>query len=73
VIRWARSGTFWPLAGLAAMVLVVAWRLVFTDGILARGDLLLYFYPYWEYRGGRLVCAFALGTLPRFSSALPGR
>ncbi len=42
------------------MVLVVAWRLVFTDGILARGDLLLYFYPYWEYRGEALMA----GRLP---------
>lgn len=55
-----------PLAVLAGLALLFAWRLVLTNGILARGDLLLYFYPYWEYRGE----ALAAGRLPWWNPLL---
>nr|MBN1229789.1 YfhO family protein [Anaerolineae bacterium] len=35
---------------LPGLVLVFYWKMAFTDLILPRGDMYLYFYPYWHYR-----------------------
>lgn len=35
---------------LAALVLLFLRQAAFTNLIFARGDILLYFYPYWDYR-----------------------
>lgn len=48
-----------PYLGLLAVCLAFCWKLAFTNLILARGDMLLYFYPNWSYaadaiRHGRL-------------------
>ncbi len=48
-----------PYLGLLAVCLTFCWKLAFTNLILARGDMLLYFYPNWSYaadaiRHGRL-------------------
>lgn len=48
-----------PYLGLLAVCLVFYWKLAFTNLILARGDMFLYFYPNWNYaaeaiRQGRL-------------------
>jgi Bacterial membrane protein YfhO len=37
------------LAALLASVIVFLWKLALTNLILARGDMFLYFYPYWSY------------------------
>jgi hypothetical protein len=60
---WARR-----VAPLAVLVLVVAfaWRLALTQGILARGDTFLYFYPYWAYRAQALLA----GRLPLWEPLL---
>lgn len=39
-----------PLAVLTALILLFFWQLAGTSLILARGDMFLYFYPYWHYR-----------------------
>jgi hypothetical protein len=64
--RWARWKPLAPYAALIGLTLLFAWRLAFTNGILARGDVLLYFYPYWEYRGE----ALAAGRLPWWNPLL---
>jgi len=53
---------------LAVVVLVVlfAWRLALTQGILAHGDTFLYFYPYWDYRAQALLA----GRLPLWEPLL---
>jgi hypothetical protein len=61
-----RGARLLPYAALAALVLLFAWRLALTNGILARGDVLLYFYPYWEYRAD----ALRLGRLPLWNPLL---
>jgi hypothetical protein len=38
-----------PYLGLLAVCLVFYWKLTFTNLILARGDMFLYFYPNWNY------------------------
>ena len=38
-----------PYLGLLAVCLVFFWKLAFTNLILARGDMFLYFYPNWDY------------------------
>src|SRR3972149_933524 len=48
-----------PYLGLLAACLVFLCKLTFTNLILARGDMFLYFYPNWDYaadaiRHGRL-------------------
>ena len=39
-----------PFLALFALILLFFWKLASTNLILARGDVLLYFYPYWDYR-----------------------
>ena len=39
---------FIPLVALAALVLLFFNKLAFSNLILARGDMFLYFYPYWQ-------------------------
>src|SRR3990170_4907189 len=47
-------------AGLFLLAALFFWKLAFTNLILARGDLFLYFYPYWDYRAQALLA----GLLP---------
>ncbi|RMG79745.1 MAG: hypothetical protein D6712_19200, partial [Chloroflexi bacterium] len=52
---------FWLSCGvLALLVLLFFYRLAWTDGILARGDTYVYFYPYWDARDA----ALSAGRLP---------
>jgi hypothetical protein len=51
---------------LAALTGLFFYRLIFTDWILARGDTLAYFYPYWQARSA----AFMAGRLPLWSPHL---
>lgn len=53
-LRW------WELGLCAALILLFFWKLAFTNLILARGDIFLYFYPYWEARAEALLA----GRLP---------
>lgn len=39
---------------LAGFVLILYAQLLFTNRVLAGGDIQLYFYPYWEYVGATL-------------------
>ncbi len=39
---------------LAGFVLLLYAQLLFTNRVLAGGDIQLYFYPYWEYVGATL-------------------
>ncbi len=54
------------LLALSALVVAFCWKLIFTDLIIARGDLFNYFYPYRDY------AAFALreGRLPLWNPYL---
>ncbi len=38
------------IAALAVITVAFFWRMAFTNLILPRGDMFLYFYPYWAYR-----------------------
>lgn len=40
--------------GLGALIVISFWRLALTNLVLARGDVLLYFYPLWDYRAEAL-------------------
>ncbi|NDJ53080.1 MAG: hypothetical protein GYB68_08360 [Chloroflexi bacterium] len=42
------------MLALALLCVAFFWRMVFTDLILPRGDVFLYFYPYWDYRNALL-------------------
>lgn len=58
-VHRVRGWTFWTLLGLGALVVLATWKLTFGDRVIARGDLLLYFYPLRDYaaqavREGRL-------------------
>jgi len=55
-----------PLLTLAALVLIFLRQAVFTNLIFARGDTLLYFYPYWDYRAQSLIT----GHLPLWNPYL---
>lgn len=48
----ARHGP--PAALLAGFVLLLYGRLLFTNRVLAGGDIQLYFYAYWDYVGATL-------------------
>lgn len=50
----------WELGLCVALVLLFFWKLAFTNLILARGDIYLYFYPYWDARAEALLA----GRLP---------
>ncbi|MEK9164655.1 MAG: hypothetical protein AAB342_04785, partial [Chloroflexota bacterium] len=51
---------------LAALVLLFLRQATFTNLIFARGDTLLYFYPYWAYRAQSLLA----GRLPLWNPYL---
>lgn len=53
------------VAGLVAVV-GVFWQAAFTNQIFARGDVFLYFYPYWDYRAEVL----RTGALPLWNPYL---
>ncbi len=55
-----------PVFALIALTLIGYAHLAFTDRILARGDTLGYFYPYWTLRSE----AFRAGELPLWSPDL---
>lgn len=42
------------ILGLGALIVIFFWRLGLTNLVLARGDVLLYFYPLWDYRAEAL-------------------
>ena len=44
-----------PAITIVSIVLIILWKLVFTNLILGRGDTLLYIYPYWEHRARVLL------------------
>jgi len=48
------SGDVLAAALLAGFVLLLYAPLLFTNRVLAGGDIQLYFYPYWEYVGATL-------------------
>src|SRR6266536_1752704 len=55
-----------PPTILLLLVPLFFWKLAFTNLILARGDTLLYFYPYWTYRAQALLA----GRLPLWQPIL---
>ncbi len=42
------------ILSLGALIVTFFWRLALTNLVLARGDVLLYFYPLWDYRAEAL-------------------
>ena len=50
-LRWQHGAAAGLLAG---FVLLLYSQLLFTDRVLAGGDIQLYFYPYWSYTGAQL-------------------
>ncbi|MEP7356260.1 MAG: YfhO family protein [Anaerolineales bacterium] len=65
--RWrARAARWLPRIALLLLVPLFMWKLAFTNLILARGDTLLYFYPYWTYRAQALLA----GRLPLWQPIL---
>lgn len=54
------------ILGLAALVLLFYRQAAFTNLIFARGDTLLYFYPYWDYRAQTMLA----GRLPLWNPYL---
>ena len=55
-----------PYLGLLAACCVFFWKLAFTNLILARGDMFLYFYPNWNYAAD----AIRQGHLPLWNPYL---
>ena len=51
---------YMPAITIVSIVVIMLWKLVFTNLILARGDTLFYIYPYWEHRAR----AFLSGQIP---------
>jgi hypothetical protein len=45
---------FIPILALIILTLLCFHKLAFTDGIIARGDTYIYFYPYWAARDAAL-------------------
>jgi len=43
-----------PIAALVALCLLFFWKMLFTNLIIARGDLFIYFYPYRDYAASAL-------------------
>ena len=50
-LRWQHGAAAGLLAG---FVLWLYSQLLYTDRVLAGGDIQLYFYPYWSYTGAQL-------------------
>ena len=44
-----------PGVVIGSAILLLFWKLVFTNLILARGDTFFYIYPYWEHRARALL------------------
>ncbi|MDP6792868.1 MAG: hypothetical protein QF660_02315, partial [Anaerolineales bacterium] len=44
-----------PGVVIVSAILLLLWKLVFTNLILARGDTFFYIYPYWEHRARALL------------------
>lgn len=42
------------ILSLGGLAVIFFWRLALTNLVLARGDVLLYFYPLWDYRAEAL-------------------
>jgi hypothetical protein len=63
---WRHAGLLRPPAILLLLVPLFFWKLAFTNLVLARGDTLLYFYPYWDYRAQALLA----GRLPLWQPIL---
>ncbi|MDX1616775.1 MAG: YfhO family protein, partial [Candidatus Promineifilaceae bacterium] len=55
-----------PVAFLASLIVVFFQQMAFTNLILARGDVLLYFYPYWHAASE----ALRAGQLPLWNQHL---
>ena len=55
-----------PLLVLAAVIVIFFNRLALSNLILARGDILLYFYPYWH----QAAEAFRAGRVPQWNPDL---
>ena len=55
-----KIGRYMPVITIASIVIILLWKLVFTNLILARGDTLYYIYPYWEHRAR----TFLSGQIP---------
>ncbi|GAB4478613.1 MAG: hypothetical protein Kow00124_23240 [Anaerolineae bacterium] len=64
-LRLSRADAL-AVAALALLCLAFFWRMAFTDLILPRGDMFLYFYPYWDYRNA----ALGAGRLPLWNPDL---
>ena len=43
-----------PALALFALCLLFFWKMIFTNLIIARGDLFSYFYPYRDYAASAL-------------------
>ena len=56
----SKSHILWAALGLLAFVLALYARLLFTNRVLASGDILHYFYPYRDYAAE----AFRSGRIP---------
>ncbi|MCH2540195.1 MAG: hypothetical protein MK000_07615, partial [Anaerolineales bacterium] len=50
-----KTRAYLPAIIIGSAVLFILWKLAFTNLILARGDTLLYIYPYWEHRARTLL------------------
>ncbi len=61
-----RIRRFLPALVIISAVLLLLWKLVFTNLILARGDTFFYIYPYWEHRARELLA----GQLPLWNPYL---
>jgi predicted membrane protein len=64
--RRVRIRRFLPALVIASAVLLLLWKLAFTNLILARGDTFFYIYPYWEHRARELLA----GQLPLWNPYL---
>ncbi len=64
--RRVRIRRFLPALVIASTVLLLLWKLAFTNLILARGDTFFYIYPYWEHRARALLA----GQLPLWNPYL---
>mgnify|MGYP002336069063 CR=1 FL=1 len=49
---------FLPILALIVLTLLCFHKLAFTDGIIARGDTYIYFYPYWAARDAALRAGY---------------
>ncbi len=64
--RAALFSALLPLAVLLSVILLFFNKMAFTNLILARGDVFLYFYPYWHAAAASL----AAGRVPMWNPAI---